>query len=479
VAPAFLGIDIGTSSTKVCVFEDSGEELGCARVAHKVSAERPGFAESDPEQWWGAVCLATRRALASAGVGRGGVGAIGLSGQMHGVVLTDAGGVALRSAILWPDRRAEYLLDNYRALPSECLDLLGNPLAPGMAGPMLLWLRDTEPNIYSAAAFALQAKDWVRLRLTGEVGSERSDASGTLLYDLGHEKWAEEVVRRLGLRVDLLPSLGDSASVAGLVRLESAEYLGLKDSLPVAYGAADTAAALVGTGITRVGALQLTVGSGAQIVTLRATPVSAVAGPYNVYAAAVSGRVYAMAAVAAGIVFEWAWSTLGCDWAMAYQGLACSPAGANGVAFIPYAGAAGPPVGAPEALGKFVGLGTDHSRHDVVRSVFEGVAFSIKQAALKLPEFCDSEEILVAGGGSVNPLWRQLLADVLGIRLVARRNVNVSARGAARFAAESIGLVLPVGRDDVDAIILPETSARQRLAEAYQKWSNLRLEELE
>jgi xylulokinase len=182
-----LAIDLGTSSVKVLVTDERGVPLGSARRTYRVSTPEPGRAEGDPADWWDATVEAVREAVASSGVAPT---SIGLSGQMHGVVVVDEAGRPLRHAILWPDVRAEEVLDDFRGLDSDRLEGLANPLVPGMAGPILRWLVLHERHVIDQTAWALQAKDWVRLRLTGVARSEPSDASATLLYDVIEDRWA-------------------------------------------------------------------------------------------------------------------------------------------------------------------------------------------------------------------------------------------------------------------------------------------------
>src|SRR5918995_6781154 len=240
-----FGLDLGTSSVKALLLTDDGAVLGEGSASYAVSAPRPGGAESSPEDWWEAVVEATVSAVGLRGAE---VTALGLSGQMHGVVLTDERGLPLRSAVLWADARSGGELAAYRELDGDLDRRLANPPAVGMAGPSLLWLRDQEPGVFTSARWALQPKDWLRLRLTGEAAAEPSDASATLLYDLRHDDWDHPVVETLGLRPSLLAPLVASADVAGTLTREAAESLGLRAGLPVAAGGGDTPAAQPGGG---------------------------------------------------------------------------------------------------------------------------------------------------------------------------------------------------------------------------------------
>jgi sugar (pentulose or hexulose) kinase len=259
----FLGLDLGTGSLKALLIDAVGRVLQEVSVPYAVTARYPGWAESDPEDWWRAAVTATRAVV---GTQTHEIRAIGLSGQMHSLVLCDAAGQPARNAILWADTRSGSQLEGYGKLQPALRQRLGNPTVTGMTGPSLLWVRQNDPASYDAATWALQPKDWLRLRLTGEALTDPSDASATLLYDLTRDAWDAEVISALGLRTDCLPEIQPAHSVGGSLTRVAAEALGLKAGIPVAVGAGDTAAAMLGGGLLQPGIVQLTVGSGAQIV---------------------------------------------------------------------------------------------------------------------------------------------------------------------------------------------------------------------
>ena len=244
---AVLGLDLGTSSAKAVVIDTEGGVLAQAAAGYAVTSAKPGYAESETDDWWSAVTACTREAVATAGTQPA---AIGLSGQMHGLVLTAPDGGAIGPALLWPDSRAAGAVRAYRLLGPAALARLANPLTPGMAGPLLLWIAEHEPRRYAAARWALQPKDWLRARLTHEFHAEPSDASGTLLYDVPGDRWDLAAVSALGLDARLLaPLLRSSGAPAGRLALNAAAELGLPAGIPVAAGAADTAAAVLGSGL--------------------------------------------------------------------------------------------------------------------------------------------------------------------------------------------------------------------------------------
>ena len=238
---AILGIDLGTSSVKVIVLDTRGRTLSVSKANYTVMTPQPGWSESDPNEWWTATISAVRTAMAQAPLTE--ITAIGLSGQMHGVVLINEAGQPVRAAMLWSDTRAQAALDCYRMLPTSLLERLANPLVSGMAGPMLCWLAEHEAFSYQQARWVLQPKDWLRLRLTDEVATDPSDASGTLLYDLIADSWDDDVIAALNLKRCLFPPILPCGAIAGRLSARAADALGLPVGLPVATGAADTAAA--------------------------------------------------------------------------------------------------------------------------------------------------------------------------------------------------------------------------------------------
>lgn len=436
----FVGIDLGTGSAKAALVHPDGSVVAVAAREYPVLSPRPGWAETPPARWLEAVAGAVRAVVGDAGPA---VRGIGLSGQMHGVVLTDAEGAPCRPAVLWPDGRASQQLEAYRALPASARRRLANPLVSGMAGASLLWLRTAEPEAYDSARWALPPKDWLRLQLVGEAASEPSDASATLLYDLPADGWATDVVAALGLRVDLLPPLLPSASAAGTLRPDAATALGVPAGTPVAAGAADTAAAALGSGL--VGRdVQLVIGTGGQFLAPRDELVVDESGRTHLYRSALRGW-YAMAAVqSVGLTLGWVRRTLGLSWAQLYDLAFAAPPGAGGVRFLPHLAGERSPHLDETLRGGWVGLGLGHGREELARAALEGVAFALREglAALEATGVA-APRLRVAGGGSLDPRWRQLLADVLRRPLLAVDSPDASARGAALLAAAAADGTLP------------------------------------
>jgi xylulokinase len=467
-----LGIDLGTSSAKAVVLDPGGRVLAQASAAYAVTSAAAGYAESDPADWWDAVGACAREAVSAAGdVAAGDAGsarpvAIGLSGQMHGLVMTSADGRALRPALLWADSRATGALRAYRQLPRPARDRLANPLATGMTGPMLAWVAAHEPSVYAAARWALSPKDWLRARLTGEVHAEPSDASATLLYDVAGDRWDLEVVSALGLDAGLLAPLVPSAAVAGRLTAEAAVALGLPAGLPVAAGAGDAAAAALGSGIgsglARESGIQLTVGTGAQVIRPRATPVNRAEAGVHLYRLAAPHGWYQMGAtLSAGLSLNWVREVLHASWEELYAS-ASGPLDADPI-FVPHLTGERTPYCDPSLRGSWTSLALASDRAALLRSALEGTAFAIRDALDALvgldawagpsgPAGQRPARLRLAGGGTLAAGWRQLLADVLGVPLYAVDVPAASGRGAALLGAIAAGLL---GFDDCAGPLAP------------------------
>jgi xylulokinase len=433
-----LGLDLGTSSAKAVVADTGGQVLAQASAGYAVTSAAAGYAESEPTHWWSAVTACAREAVDAAGARPA---AIGLSGQMHGLVMASAAGEALRPALLWADSRATGSLHAYRLLGSRALARLANPLAPGMTGPLLMWIAEHEPRTYTEARWALQPKDWLRARLTGEVHAEPSDASATLLYDVMGDRWDREVVSALGLDASLLaPLLPSAGAPAGHLVAEAGSDLGMPAGIPVAAGAADTAAAALGSGVGP-GDIQLTVGTGAQVIRPLVAPVSRAHAGVNLYRSATPDGWYHMGAtLSAGLSLNWVCETMNATWAELYAS-ADHPGRAHDPIFVPHLSGERTPYSDPALRGSWTALSLADDRASLLRSALEGTAFAIRDALDALLAGQRPPRLRLAGGGTLAAGWRQLLADVLGLPLYAVDVPAASGRGAALLGAHAAGLL--------------------------------------
>ncbi len=462
-----LGLDLGTGSLKAILLDENAQIVAEATRAYSVDAPQPGWAESNPNDWWTAAMDATLE------IGHGNeISAIGFSGQMHGVVLSDANGQALRNAILWADTRSSLELEQYKNLEPETLRRLANPLVTGMAGASLLWLNEHDSKILKSARWAFQPKDWLRFQLTEQALSEPSDASGTLLYDLERDDWAFDVMDSLEVPQTLFAPIRGSSEIAGTLSSKAANQLGLKAGIPVAMGGGDTPMAMFGSGILKPGVVQLSIGSGAQIVAPRDAAIIDTSLRTHLYRAVTPNGWYAMAAMQnAGLALEWVRGMLGLDWEQAYLE-AFTLENSNGLSFLPYLMGERTPHLNPNARGAWVGLALSHTRGHLMRAAFEGVAFAIRDGFEALLETgIQAPSLRLAGGGTRVQLWRQLLADILRRPLYTSEISSASARGAALLAGVASG-VFSSCEDTLRFAPSPQLVAepRSNLEEAYQRF---------
>ncbi|MGV2290955.1 FGGY family carbohydrate kinase [Trinickia sp. YCB016] len=423
----FLGIDLGTGSLKLATIDGDGRECATASVAYAVETPQPGWAEMHVEVWWRALVEAAARLPAQE---RDAVCAIGFSGQMHGVVLTAEDGSAVRPALLWPDTRAAGLLD---AWPEP----QPNPVAPGMAGPLLRWIVRNEPQSAAATRWALQPKDWLRAALGGVVATDPSDACATALADTSGA-WDRAQIDALGLPPQWFAPLAPSYAAGGTLSADAARALGLREGIVLAVGAGDTPCAALGSGLAHDGDALLTTGTGGQIVVL-ATAAPQAARGLHAYRAS-TDHWYRMAAMQnVGVALEAVRGWLSYSWADAYQD-AFGTDPSTTLTFLPYLTGERSPWMNPAARGGWLGMALSDSRATMMRAAFEGVAFSLRAGLDAIrANGAPVRSLRLAGGGSVDARWRQLLANALEAELHAVDCPNAAARGAAMLGGLASG----------------------------------------
>lgn len=424
---AVLAIDLGTSQVKVLCLGLDGTILGQGTAGYPVASPRPGWAESDPELWWRAVRAAVQASAPAE------VAAIAVTGQMHGVVLCSERHSVLRPAILWLDRRAAAEAARYADLADVQRAALANVARPGAAGPILLWLRAHEAASYEQARWQLQPKDWLRFRMTGDASTDPSDASGTLLSDVPGSAWAFDVISALGLRESLFAPVRSPAAVAGVLLPDAAADLGLPAGVPVVTGCADTAASLHAAALPGPEWALLTLGTGGQwIVPVPATAGLDPSGNTNLFRS-VSGLYRLGSGQNIGVTLDWVRGVLGVPWSSLYDA-ARLPA-RDGLRFEPWlVSERGHAPG-----GGWTGITLAHGREDLLRAALGGVAGLLRDWLADLRAVgCAPEKVMIGGGGSRNPAWRDLLAETLGISLYPAGALWLSAHGAARLAVTAI-----------------------------------------
>jgi xylulokinase len=454
--PYLLGIDIGTSGTKAVLVEEGGRVAASSYVEYPLSQPRPGWAEQNPEQWWQAVVAAVQEIWVKTGLDGREVAGVGLSGQMHGAVVLGANYQVLRPAILWCDQRtgAECTW-MYEEIGEEKLyQWTGNPALPGFTAPKLVWLKKHEPEIYNQIRHVLLPKDYIRFRLTGELATEVSDASGTLLLDVTHRRWSEDMLEALDIPQEWLPRVYESPEVTGQITPEAAAATGLPAGTPVVGGGGDQAVGAVGTGIVAEGLLSAALGTSGVVFAMTAKPSIQPGSTLHSFCHAVPGKWHLMGVMlAAGASLQWFRNQLGGEEVRVAAATGTDPyelltalavdagPGAEGLLFLPYLLGERTPHPDPAARGGFIGLTMRHRKGHLVRAVLEGVAFGLRDSLELLQQAgVKVEEIRVSGGGARSPLWRQILASVFKHPVTTVNSTDGPAFGAALLAGVGAGI---------------------------------------
>jgi xylulokinase len=441
-----LGIDVSTTATKVIVVDEAGVVRGVGQAEYEFSVPRPLWSEQDPRDWWTAGTAAIRQVLQATGTDPGDVGAIGLTGQMHGAVLLDQGDAVLRPAILWNDQRTSVECDLIRqAVGLERLvAITGNDAVTGLTAPKLVWVRDHEPTVWDRIAHVLLPKDFVRLQLTGEHAIDRADGAGTLLFDLAARDWSADVLEALRIPREWMPRTFEGPEVTGTVSRAAAELTGLRPGTPVVAGAGDQAANAVGVGALAPGTMALSLGTSGVVFGPTDRPVHDPQARVHAFCHAVPGRWHMMSVMlsAAGSL-RWFRDAVapGGAYGDLLAGTDEVPAGSDGLWFLPYLSGERSPHPDPWARGAFIGLTVAHDRRHLARAVLEGVAYGLRDGLdlMLAAGIAAPAQIRISGGGTVSAVWRQILADVLGAELATVTTAEGAAYGAATLAAVGAG----------------------------------------
>ncbi len=442
----WLGIDIGTGGSRALLVDEAGRvRHGFTAPHEEMRMERPLWAEQRPENWWDAAQAAIRGVLKQAGASGKDVRGVGLSGQMHGLVMLDAAGEVIRPALIWCDQRSQPQVDaiNAKVGKDNVVAFTANPVLTGFTLPKLLWVRDNEPQNFEKLRKVLLPKDYVRYRLTGEFYTEVSDASGTSMFDVVMRKWSTRMMSRLGLDLSILPNVVESVELTGTVTPEAAEATGLAAGTPVVGGAGDQAASAVGNGIVEPGVVSCTLGTSGVVFAHMERPNYDNAGRVHTFCHAVPGKWHVMGVTqGAGLSLQWFRNQLapGTSYDALTAEAAQSPPGAQGLFWLPYLMGERTPHLDPTARGGWIGITAKHTRADLIRAIIEGVSYSQKDCLGIIEEMgVPVESVRASGGGGQSAFWRQVLADVFGKRVAALESQEGSAYGAALLAMAGTG----------------------------------------
>ena len=437
-----IGIDTSTTATKAVLIDEAGRLAGIGVAEYGFDVPRPLWSEQDPRLWWDGTVTAIRSVLNSTGADGSDVAAIGLTGQMHGLVLLDGQDQVLRPAILWNDQRTGAECDEIRRVIGleRLIAITGNDALPGFTAPKLVWVRDHEPEVWARVQHVLLPKDYVRLRLTGVHAMDKADGAGTILFDLAARDWSDDVLAALGIDRRWMPPTYEGPVVTGVVSEAAADATGLRAGTPVVAGGGDQAANAVGVGAVAPGVVALSLGTSGVVFATTDAPLRDPAGQVHAFCHAVPGRWHMMTVMlsAAGSL-RWFRDALapGVGYGELTAAAGEVPAGSDGLLFLPYLTGERSPHPDPLARGAFVGLTVRHDRRHLTRAVLEGVAFGLRDgldqmlaAGMPLPD-----QIRASGGGISSPTWCQILADVMGVELATVSTTEGAAYGAGSLAA--------------------------------------------
>jgi xylulokinase len=481
----FIGIDVSTTATKALLIDSAGQVVAVASTNYSFETPRPLWSEQHPDLWWEGTQKSLRVVLEQSGIDAAEIGGIGMTGQMHGLVLLDAAGNVLRPAILWNDQRTQAQCDEIhrRIGRKEFIRITGNVALTGFTAPKILWVKENEPDIYANTAHVLLPKDFVRNKLTGDYAMDKADGSGTVLLDLKARDWSEEVLSALDIPRGWMPPLYEGPQITGRITPAAAAATGLKVGTPVMAGGGDQAAQAVGVGAVEPGIVSLTVGTSGVVFATTPSALIEPEGRLHAFCHAVPGMWHFMGVMlsAAGSL-QWYRDTLAP--AMSFEDLLKEaesvPAGSEGLQFLPYLSGERTPYPDPLARGAFIGLTVRHGRGHLTRAVLEGVAFGLKDSSTLIQNagLGTITQVRASGGGTKSALWRQILASVLDAELVVVNTAEGAAYGAALLAGVGAGNWLDVPTACADAIrvtnsIVPDPRSFDTYSRAYSLYRGL------
>jgi len=485
-----IGIDLGTSGTKTVLFREDGTARSSATREYPMHQPHNGWAEQNPTDWWDAAISTISQVIKESGIDAKDIAALGISGQMHGLVMLDEKGEVLRPSILWCDQRTgEECAEITRLVGAKRLiEITANPALTGFTASKILWVRKHEPEVYKKCRHILLPKDYLRYMLTGDFATEVSDASGMQLLDVPKRCWSKEVLDALDIDPALLAKVYESPEVTGHISRQAAELTGLSAHTLVVGGAGDNAAAAVGTGIVRDGNAFTTIGTSGVVFAHTDKLAIDPKGRIHTFCCAVPGAWHVMGVTqGAGLSLKWLRDTCcqqekaealqkGVDPYEIMTALADqSPVGANSLVYLPYLMGERTPHLDPDCRGVFFGLSAMHTRGDLIRAVMEGVSYSLKDCLDILDGIgVRPESMLLTGGGARSSFWRQMLSDVFACPVKTTVNTEGPALGVAILAGVGAGIYPSVQQACEAMIRIGETrqpdEERSRQYAAYHRF---------
>jgi xylulokinase len=487
-----LGVDVGTSGCKVLAVDENGRIVKSIVEEYPCYAPHEGWSEQDPEDWWTGTVAGLKKITAALGGGE--IAAVGFSGQMHGMVALDEKMQVVRRAILWNDQRTGAQCDEITEKAGgldALLSVTNNRMLTGYTGGKILWMKENEPDNYAKTKLVINPKDYIRYRLSGEIATDVSDASGTGLYDVKNRCWAVELIKKVGLEPSFFPKAFESTELTGRVTKEAAALTGIPEGTPLGAGGGDAVISTTGLGLIKSGRIGVTLGTSGVAAMGLSNFMTNPEGMLQIFCGNAPGTFSSFGCtLAAAGSYQWFRNTFG-DYEIekakagghnAFRQLddqaATTPPCADGLVFLPYLTGERAPINDPSAKGAFLGVTGRHGKGHFARAVMEGVAFSLKQVydlIMSVNKGLISDEIVLAGGGASSPIWRQIFADTFNLPV---RTVYGSAEGGSFGAALAAGVTAGIwpNLESTVTLIRPESETLPIAANAalyaaqYQKY---------
>lgn len=489
-----LGVDLGTSGTKTVLFDLVGNVICSKTIEYPLYQPANGWAEQDPSDWWNATCDGIKYVITTSGIEASEISGVGLSGQMHGLVMLDKNGMVLRNSIIWCDQRTAKECQQMNSIMGEkrLLEITANPALTGFTASKILWIQNNEPEVYEKCAHILLPKDYIRYMLTGEFATDVSDASGMQLMDIPNRCWSDEILSKFNIDKAMLGKIYESPEVTGKIHSRAAELTGLCVGTIVVGGAADNSAAAIGTGVVRAGNAFTTIGTSGVVYAISDDVSIDLKGRVHTLCSAVPGKWTLMSCtLGAGLSLKWLRDTCCSEEMVEAEKLGIDPyvvmdrlaeqvmPGAGGLVYLPYLMGERSPHPDPDCRGVFFGLSASHNRANMIRAVMEGVAFSQLECVDVFKEMqVNVEDMIACGGGGRSTVWRQMLADMYGCSVSTIKADEGPAFGVAILAGVGAGVY-----DSVEAAcdnlvsknitLKPNPSTRKVYEDYYELYKKL------
>ena len=480
-----LGIDVGTSSVKSLLMEENGTVAGIAQKEYEMIKPRQSWAEQKMGQLWEAAAVTLRSLMEQCPQARENISGIGYSGQMHGLVMLDKDGKEVRNTIIWADQRSAQAIGSiYETIPEEeYKSVTLNALSTGFLASSLVWVREREPENYEKIHKVMLPKDYIRFRMCGELGTDMSDASSTVIFDTAARQWAWDLIRKIGLEESFFVPCHESSEIAGIVSRACAQETGLPEGVPIVYGGGDTLVQALGNGMTRPGMAISNIGTASQLVTVSERPVYDRDFRTNTFCH-VDGRRWLLmgANLSGGVSLKWLKNNvLDMESYDAMTDLAeQSSPGSGGLFFLPYLSGERTPWNDPNARGIYFGLSLKHDRADMIRAAMEGIIYAQKCSLEIFREMgLTFDRVIASGGGANSRVFRQIIADQFGCEVVTNLVKEQGCVGAAILAGVGVGVFSDYEEACGqivrfhDEVTKPDAANRKLYAERFQVFEKL------